>query len=338
MVISKLHTNNLKLEQNKLNNIKIIMIYLVVFGHFLGRQPWDNTLAQNLLKIIYVFHMPVFIMTSGYLYGKSKKKYFKHIVNTTLIPFLVFQSIYIVFKGITGEINSLIELLKEIITPGSVNWYILCLFYWKIIIKKVKKNKITIIILLILPIITGVVPFISYEFALARALNYFIYFYLGYIAYNKEFMRNYYKYNNKKLSFLTLAILILFLTLINKVSVYEIQLMTSYSQLGMSIIYGMINRIYIYILGFIISIFIIIKMSSKEYKFTYLGGKTISIYFLHNYFIYAFLLTGIYNKIFVGNIGVIAMAIVSVVVTIILGSKLFIVPTNKVIDIFKIKE
>lgn len=79
-------------------------------------------------------------------------------------------------------------------------------------------------------------------------------------------------------------------------------------------------------------------MSSKEYKFTYLGSKTISIYFLHNYFIYAFLLTGIYNKLFIGNIGVIAMAIVSVVVTIILGSKLFNVPINKVIDIFKIKE
>lgn len=79
-------------------------------------------------------------------------------------------------------------------------------------------------------------------------------------------------------------------------------------------------------------------MSSKEYKFTYLGKETISIYFLHNYFIYAFLLTGIYNKLFIGNIGVIAMAIVSVVVTIILGSKLFNVPINKVIDIFKIKE
>ena len=79
-------------------------------------------------------------------------------------------------------------------------------------------------------------------------------------------------------------------------------------------------------------------MSSKEYKFTYLGSKTISIYFLHNYFVYAFLITGIYNKIFVGNTGIIAMAIVSVVVTIILGSKLFSISTNAVIDIFKIKE
>lgn len=325
------------MEQNKFNNIKIIMIYLVVFGHFLGRQPWDNILAQNLLKIIYIFHMPVFVITSGYLYGKSKKKYFKNIVNTTLIPFLVFQGIYIVFKGVTGEINSLMQLLREIITPGAVNWYILCLFYWKLIIKKIEKNKITIIVLLIIPIITGMVPFISDEFALAKALNYFIYFYLGYIAYNKDLMRNYYKYNNK-LSFLTLAIVILFLTLINKVSVNQIAVVSSYSELGMSIIYGMINRIYIYIVSFIISIFIIIKMSSKEYKFTYLGSKTISIYFLHNYFIYAFLLTGIYNKLFIGNIGVIAMAIVSVVVTIILGSKLFNVPINKVIDIFKIKE
>lgn len=188
--------------------------------------------------------MPVFVITSGYLYGKSKKKYFKNIVNTTLIPFLVFQGIYIVFKGVTGEINSLMQLLREIITPGAVNWYILCLFYWKLIIKKIEKNKITIIVLLIIPIITGMVPFISDEFALAKALNYFIYFYLGYIAYNKDLMRNYYKYNNK-LSFLTLAIVILFLTLINKVSVNQIAVVSSYSELGMSIIYGMINRIYI---------------------------------------------------------------------------------------------
>lgn len=232
------------MEQNKFNNIKIIMIYLVVFGHFLGRQSWDNILTQNLLKIIYIFHMPVFVITSGYLYGKSKKKYLKNIVNTTLIAFLVFQGIYIVFKGVTGEINNLMQLLREIITPGAVNWYILCLFYWKLIIKKIEKNKITIIVLLIIPIITGMVPFISDEFALAKALKYFIYFYLGYIAYNKDLMRNYYKYNNK-LSFLTLAIVILLLTLINKVSVNQIAVVSSYSELGMSIIYGMINRIYI---------------------------------------------------------------------------------------------
>ncbi|MEM5595768.1 acyltransferase family protein [Niallia circulans] len=49
------------------DNAKFILIFFVVFGHFIQSFINDNQNIYTLYKVIYTFHMPAFILISGFL-------------------------------------------------------------------------------------------------------------------------------------------------------------------------------------------------------------------------------------------------------------------------------
>ena len=65
-------TNDKKLRNNNyfIDNLKVILIFLVVFGHLIERYIDTNSTLLGVYMFIYTFHMPLFIFVSGFL---SKK-------------------------------------------------------------------------------------------------------------------------------------------------------------------------------------------------------------------------------------------------------------------------
>lgn len=81
---------------------KFIGIFLVVFGHTLS--PFgllkNSTFFAHLWDFIYLFHMPLFFIIAGYLYkSKTKTDNYKKILYGLLIPYLIYQIIYLPFKA-----------------------------------------------------------------------------------------------------------------------------------------------------------------------------------------------------------------------------------------------
>ena len=71
-----------------------IAILFVIIGHSLG-----NYFSSYFANLIYVFHMPIFFVLSGYLYRRKNKKNFLHssffnlimpYVGTVIIAFVLF--------------------------------------------------------------------------------------------------------------------------------------------------------------------------------------------------------------------------------------------------------
>lgn len=48
------------------DNAKFLLIFLVVFGHIIRSYIHDNDALLHIYKFIYTFHMPAFILISGY--------------------------------------------------------------------------------------------------------------------------------------------------------------------------------------------------------------------------------------------------------------------------------
>lgn len=57
-----------------IDNIRAILIFLVVFGHLL--ETVDFPLKSLIYSGIYVFHMPAFAFISGMCHKKSQEKNF----------------------------------------------------------------------------------------------------------------------------------------------------------------------------------------------------------------------------------------------------------------------
>ncbi len=109
------------------DNLKFILIHLVVIGHF-TLELFANPVARGITNAIYSFHMPVFIFLSGY-FSKNAVHHKKDITKI-LFTFFVFQAIWVVYGKATG----LGYFQKNPFIPTHQNWYLLALFTWRLLI------------------------------------------------------------------------------------------------------------------------------------------------------------------------------------------------------------
>ncbi len=103
------------------DNLRFLLIFLVVFAHLLERAPAFPG-SGLLYQIIYSFHMPAFIFLFGYYAKYSPKR----IAFTWIVPYFVFQTLYILFSQYVLKSDTKLQYT----TPYWILWYLLaCIFY-----------------------------------------------------------------------------------------------------------------------------------------------------------------------------------------------------------------
>lgn len=154
---------------------------LVVFGHML--EPYIIS-PINLISYlgIYSFHMPLFIIISGFFFNLSVNK--KKLVDSSIKfieSFLIFSILIFLFRWVDGEELNLIDY----ISPPWVMWYLLSLVCWRIVtfylIHKFNINitsKKFIILASILSLLIGFIP-VNNHFALQRTFAFYPFFLTG---------------------------------------------------------------------------------------------------------------------------------------------------------------
>ncbi|MFI0485681.1 acyltransferase family protein [Actinomadura sp. 9N215] len=113
-----------------LDNAKFLAILLVATGHGMAGLD-DVALASAAYYFFYLFHMPVFVMISGYLakrFTLTDDKAVK-LVGATLAPYVIFQTLYALFAWTFGDRPFEIGLLN----PYYITWFLLALFVWRLL-------------------------------------------------------------------------------------------------------------------------------------------------------------------------------------------------------------
>ena len=145
-------------RNNKIDIIKGIGIILVVFGHVINSNV--NINGMNINNILYIFHMPLFFLVSGYLTKYEKdctfKEYLKKKSKAILIPYFIFSILcfiywFIIERRIRHQMDvSVIKVLLNIplgfindkyLLPNIVLWFLPCLFISEILFYMIRKIK-----------------------------------------------------------------------------------------------------------------------------------------------------------------------------------------------------
>ncbi len=150
------------------DNLKGILIYLVVFAHCL----YDLTALEGIRIVVdsvYFFHMPAFIFISGY-FGKSE-----HSRSAESILRLV--TAYIIFNGLIG----VVFYDYSILTPKYSYWYLLALIVWRIFTPWLSKFKYILYFLVGIALLIGFIPEINNTFALCRIVGFYPFYMAGYL-------------------------------------------------------------------------------------------------------------------------------------------------------------
>lgn len=259
-----------KQRDNVFDNLKAILIILVVFGHIITFLGLGGTFIRVDI-LIYSFHMPLFIFITGYFCKNFEKIEEKNI--KTFITFIIFNTIYTVTFYEVDIIN--------IFAPIHAYWYLLSMFLWKDLTKYVIKFKYPIILLILLSLYVGTIAEINRTFSISRTICFFPFFVMGYFM-NEEKVKKIRNISRK----VTMPILILTLTLTyifftnNGYFLELFQNAQSYHTTGVSNRFGLFIRLIQILISIVVTFCMINIITEKKIFITDIGKKTIMVYLL----------------------------------------------------------
>lgn len=173
----------MKERDYRFDNIKGIMIFLVVFCHFIEKFQsgcLNNDVTKHLYLAVYSFHMPVFIFISGYFYEKDSYLRNYNCLTKYLIPYVVINSAY--------DLMYSLHLRSVVFNPFLPNWtlwFLLSLFFWNLLIDSIKLTRFPIFISIIIGLLAGCFREISLFLSLSRIICFFPFFVAGYLKRTK---------------------------------------------------------------------------------------------------------------------------------------------------------
>lgn len=256
------------------DNVKGLLIVLVVLGHLLERLPMGNTLAGY--KLIYLFHMPLFVFCSGYLASSSTDK----IVKKILVPYVICQFIYCVFS---------MQVIQAT-TPIWILWYLLALCFWRLTTPLLDKVgpwfRIPLIFaMIIISCLFGFDDSVGYFVSFSRIIVFYPYFMTGFFAkkYDREKSENDFlrKLRRRSVRITASVVLAVFLVVFLLVSpeINSAWLYGSFSYNNGE--YNIFFRIFHYVMAFAVGIPVLVLVPRRTTFFASWGRNSLIIYLTH---------------------------------------------------------
>lgn len=170
-----------------LDSLKFILIFFVIYGHVSEHYICESQVHVVITNFIYTFHMPLFILLSGFFSKKlTTTKFFKEAFKLLLV-FLIFDTTY---YTIFEDFN-----FKEfILTPWFHLWYIPCLLLCRTYILIMRKfNKYYVLLFTFIVAISLDDMDFSYRtiFAINRTIHFLPFFVTGYYLNNSSIKKIY---------------------------------------------------------------------------------------------------------------------------------------------------
>lgn len=152
-------------ERNyKMDNMKALMIYLVVFGHML--ECFNGTIRWWIYLTIYSFHMPVFAYITGYFSRINPERTIRGI----LYPYFLYQTLYLAFQRFFLEQENIFQFT----TPYWLLWYLISLLCWQMLLPLISWKEFTqgkvLIATFLLSLAAGFDNTVGYYLSLSRTL------------------------------------------------------------------------------------------------------------------------------------------------------------------------
>ncbi|MFG1668960.1 acyltransferase family protein [Streptomyces sp. Y7] len=168
------------------DNAKYLAIVLVAIGHAWEPIKGDSRILEGVYTVVYTFHMPAFIIISGFFsrsFDASPNR-MKRLITGVAVPYIVFETAYPLFKRwIDEDPGQDISLLD----PWYLTWFLCALFIWRMTTPIWKMVRWPLPIALGLAMAATVTPEIGDDLDLQRVLQFLPYFVLGLIMKPEHF-------------------------------------------------------------------------------------------------------------------------------------------------------
>lgn len=315
------------------DNIKALLIILVVSAHALGISTVNSSIANEVYYWIYSFHMPAFIFVSGF-WAKSYCRDGKVRGEKTgllIAYYMIFQTVFIMIKIVTCLVNGGRFSSISFFNPSRGIWYILALVFYYLMIPVIEKLPAYIVlpVTVVLSLLICRDSSVGNYLGISRAFVFAPFFFAGYYtsADTVRKLSNIKAYIRYPLGLLCMAVSVSIWVF--QRNIFTCQLFygkTSYSKMKLSFSQGALLRLEVIVIATLMIAALIMLMPKGKTFFSYIGKYTLQVFVFHMLMVSALF----DSKIFVTTINsvtdfVVAM-LISLAVTLILSASIFTYP------------
>ena len=156
------------------DNAKMALIILVVLGHSWTLLP-KNLLDDWLYDFLYSWHIPAFVIVTGYLsksFDYTRARMWA-LLTTIALPYVLFEGIYALFRHEVGGVT--FERLWA--NPHWPMWYLAALFFWRLLTPVFNRMPAKVVVAVAISLVAGL--YSTDLFDNARILGLLPFFVLG---------------------------------------------------------------------------------------------------------------------------------------------------------------
>ena len=312
------------------DNIKFLMITLVVVGHFADVFTKDSDVCKGIYLFIYAFHMPMMLFISGLFYSNKK--------NTSKILFYVCSGF--ILKISLAIINLICHQRTgfSLLSDGGSPWFFFVLAAYQLLMYLLRNTnkKFLLIFSILLACFVGYDKSVGSYLYLSRIVVFFPFYLFGTMLSPQKIVSFLNKYSKKLIVIAIVIIAIWFFFCFYKIdSAYNLRvLLTGTNPFSKEIIsVGPLLRLLCYCISFLTGAGLLVLMPEKQIPFfSSAGSKTLNVYYWH-WLIYSLAERFLHiSRLFtLGTAGAIAFFLIAVLLTVILSCfKIFDYPLKTV--------
>lgn len=321
-------------ERNFLfDNTKALLITLVVVGHFADYYTAESEQMRRLFFFIYLFHMPLFIFIAG-LFSKSVingarfkiERVFAYLILFASLKVALFMLQKFVFLNENAQLTFFIE--------GGIPWFMFAMGVWLSLIYLLRDIKpgYLLTISILGAMLVGLDERVGDFLVSSRIIVYLPYFLIGYYVSTSAvvgFVKH--KWVRVGAPLVLMSAIYFIYTQIEHLYPYRFLLTgrNSYASLEWEWI-GVVLRLLLFGVVLLLSVSLLAVLPSKKTIFSFIGQRTLSVYFLHYLFLASYHHFQINERLahYFPNRWLMIYLVISLALTIILALKLFDKPFN----------
>lgn len=277
-----------------IDNVKAILIFLVVFGHFIEMNIRNDIALKSIWIFIYFFHMPMFALVSG-MFSKTSlnEKQSTQLLRKIVIPLFAFQLLY---EGLEILTTGRPSIYFEQFAPYWILWYLFSLLCWRLMLPVFARLRFPLTTAIAISIFLSYSDNTGYFLSISRTLTFFPFFLLGWKVGN-GFLAT----SGKKSRILSAAVLVAAITGSAISNDWDYRwLYGSYSlaTLHMANLNGAIYQLALYGVSALIGIAFLNVITRKDIGIARFGRNSMVIYLWHGFVVIALSKTGATDWIF----------------------------------------
>lgn len=322
----------------QIDNIKGLLIFLVVLGHILSLEFRQSNFASAVLySVIYSFHMPCFVFLSGYLVKNklASNNYYK----TSHMLLIYYSFGYLLVLATTSLLSGKLIVLNPF-TPPIALWYLLTLFIMRVLAPWLVSVKLIVPWCIILSLISGLTRCIGGEFSLSRTICLMPYFVIGLLIDDDVLNRIRNAKNNIRILIVSIGVVVetLFVYLFKVIGKFNYNILwmqNGYEESNIDNVEGILFRAALYFVSLVVCCVLFVLITKEECFLTKWGEHSLAIYLLH-IICYLILRKCMYfsDEIYTNSLSITIPIIISVIIVVLLSANCVTTILNNVMNIF----